>query len=395
MASQQSQPQLLLAAACCVVAAASSAAGEAALAAADGTTVFTHNEGHWPCTRIPSVILAGENNGQEAALLAFAECRDRVGDGCVPENPIVPTAPACVCMKRSTTNGSTWDASPHCVAPAGSNQPLAVFHRPSGTTVLHFNWNRTVHQMTSTDNGLTWRAPRSLAVSLTPLCASANAGPGRGVQLAKGPHAGRLVMVGWDKKYPAPDRHDCVWYSDDGGSSWTISQTPIPEMNEAQVAETLLPPPTPGATSPSAVYFNSRTRGNITGKPSECRASALSTDGGGHFALPVQWNPILTEPGHGCQGSVLGLPVDNPKFLFFSNPADESRSKMTVRRSVDAGRTWSLKKLVHPEGSAYSCMTELRNTDQLGLLHERDAPGCSGPSCQTVFSVLSLSLSVK
>lgn len=193
---------------------------------------------------------------------------------------------------------------------------LAVFHRASGTTVLHFNLNKTVHQVTSADNGLSWGEARSLAAELTPLCASANAGPGRGVQLSTGAHAARLVMVGWDKKYPAPDRHDCVWYSDDAGGHWAPSQTPIPEMNEAQVAETMLPGSAAagdGTAATSAVYFNSRTRGNITGKSSECRASALSTDGGTHFALPVKWNPTLTEPGHGCQGSVIGLPVGNPK----------------------------------------------------------------------------------
>ena len=141
-----------------------------------------------------------------------------------------------------------------------------------------------------------------------------------------------------------------------------------------------------------AVYFNSRTRGNITGKPSECRASAISTDGGASFALPVSWNPALTEPGAGCQGSVLGLPAAEPKYLFFSNPAAKSRTNMTVRRSDDGGRTWPLSHVVHPEGSAYSCMTEMPDAEELGLLHERDAKGCTGPSCQCVFNVLPLSL---
>jgi hypothetical protein len=67
-------------------------------------------------------------------------------------------------------------------------------------------------------------------------------------------------MVGWDKKYPSPDRHDCVWYSDDAGGHWTPSQTPIPGMNEAQVAETMLPALAgdAGIGGSSAVYFNSR-----------------------------------------------------------------------------------------------------------------------------------------
>ena len=242
-------------------------------------TVFTFNEGGWPCTRIPSVVLAGNDT-----LLAFAECRDRTGDGCVPEHPIAAAQPKCVCMKRSLDGGTSWDAAPRCVAPAGSDQPLAVFHSATNTVVLHFNLGRfnvnsTVHQVTSTDNGEHWGAPRSLAAALGPNCASANAGPGRGVQLssAAAPHAGRLVMVGWDRAYPDPQRHDCVWYSDNAGADWQVSETTIPMMNEAQVAQ----------AADGAVYFNSRTRGNITGKPGEVRASALSTDGKCNSSLRV------------------------------------------------------------------------------------------------------------
>lgn len=340
-------------------------------------TVFTFNEGGWPCTRIPSIVLAGN-----ATLLAFAECRVHTGDGCVPEHPIAATQPKCVCMKRSLDGGMSWDAAPRCVAPAGSDQPQAVYHSATNTVVLHFNlgrWgvNDTVYQVTSKDNGQHWGEPRSLAAELGPNCASANAGPGRGVQLSAnaGPHAGRLVMVGWDRAYPDPQRHDCIWYSDNAGAKWQVSETVIPMMNEAQVAE----------AAGGALYFNSRTRGNITGKPSEVRASSLSTNGGQSFALPVQWNPTLTEPGQGCQGSVIGLPTADPQYLFFSNPAAKSRTEMTIRRSLDSGKTWPLKKVVHPGGSAYSCMTELPDKTQLGLLHERDAQGggCKGPSCQT------------
>lgn len=350
---------------------------------APGTTVFSYNEGHWPCTRIPSIILAGHST-----LLAFAECRDRTGDGCKPDRPVKPTLPACVCMKRSETNGSTWDSTPRCVAPPGSTQPLAAYHSGSGTTILHFNVNGTVHQTRSIDDGRSWGRPRSLASDLTPLCAASHAGPGRGLMLSRGEMDGRLVMVGWDKAFPASDRHDCIWYSDDAGETWTISKTTIPLMNEAQVAEVVLP------EGGRAVYFNSRTRGNIPGKPSECRASSLSRDYGAHFMLPVQWNPVLTEPGAGCQGSVIGLPIGNPKYLFFSNPAGVNRTEMTVRRSEDAGAAWPLSRVVHPGGSAYSCLTELPDPDKFGLLHERDSAGCRGPSCEIVFNVLSLDLDV-
>ena len=79
--------------------------------------------------------------------------------------------------------------------------------------------------------------------------------------------------------------------------------------------------------------------------------------------------------------------------MFFSNPSARSRTEMTVRRSTNSGKTWPLSRVIHPEGSAYSCMTAMRQPDQLGILHERDSnDGCTGPSCQTVFYVLTLSL---
>ena len=143
-----------------------------------GTTVFKFNEGGWPCTRIPSIILAGNST-----LLAFAECRDRTGDGFVPAKPAKTTKSACVCMKRSIDGGMNWSGSaPRCVAPDGSDQPLAVHHRESGTTILHFNLNSTVHQVTSKDAGLHWSAAVSLGSALGKLCGSSNAGPGRGVE---------------------------------------------------------------------------------------------------------------------------------------------------------------------------------------------------------------------
>ena len=184
-------------------------------------------------------------------------------------------------------------------------------------------------------------------------------------------------------------------------------------MNEAQVAEV---PAAAGAAASAAsaasavteLYFNSRTRGTIERKPGEVRATSRSSDGGATFALPVAWDASLPEPGAGCQGSVLGLPAGAPRTLLFSNPHNAAaRLNMTVRRSDDGGRTWrdGGGYVVHPGGSAYSCLTELSSGKisgsgdgdsdgvSFGLLHERDATKaaeCSGPSCESVFSIIPL-----
>ena len=257
--------------------------------------------------------------------------------------------------------------------------------------VLHFNGaDSVVQQVTSADNGKHWSSITEIGKSvLAPTCdPSTHAGPGRGLQLSASSAApGRLLMVGWDGKYPDPKRRDCVWYSDDHSKTWKLSSTTIPLMNEAQIAE--VPAGAGGATE---VYFNSRTRGNITGKPAEVRATARSTDGGDSFALPVVWDAALPEPGHGCMGSSLGLPAAKPSLAYYSSPDSKSRSNMTIRRSVDGARTWSSECVVHPGPSAYSCLTELPDAKRIGILHERDAPACAGPSCQTVFSTFTLEL---
>ena len=53
--------------------------------------------------------------------------------------------------------------------------------------------------------------------------------PGNGIELQYGPHAGRLLAVLITKP-------DVVVFSDDGGKSWQLSETPLPG-GEAQLAE--------------------------------------------------------------------------------------------------------------------------------------------------------------
>ena len=42
------------------------------------------------------------------------------------------------------------------------------------------------------------------------------------------------------------------------------------------------------------------------------------------------------------------------------------------------------------EDYAYSCLTHVARDDQVGLLWETSAKDCTGPSCQLVFSKLTV-----
>ena len=64
--------------------------GTAAAEANTGTAIFRHSttapDGtFFPCTRIPTAIsITDGSGGSSSVVLAFAECRKWVGDGCEP-----------------------------------------------------------------------------------------------------------------------------------------------------------------------------------------------------------------------------------------------------------------------------------------------------------------------
>jgi sialidase-1 len=73
-----------------------------------------------------------------------------------------------------------------------------------------------------------------------------------------------------------------------------------------------------------------------------------------------------------CQASLARCPAgaDARPALVFSNPASVRREKMTVRASIDEGRTWPAARLLHAGPAAYSCLAVLPD-GSIGCLYER------------------------
>jgi sialidase-1 len=104
---------------------------------AGSVPVFSHSEDGYNCTRIPTVIVADEGDGGAPVLLAFAEGRKWVGDGCYPHAAAAAAAGRVgaakapdqgytdVVLKRSTSGGRTWSA--RTVVAAGGWCPSAVW----------------------------------------------------------------------------------------------------------------------------------------------------------------------------------------------------------------------------------------------------------------------------
>jgi sialidase-1 len=322
--------------------------------------VFVGGQEGYGVYRIPSLVVT-----RKGTVLALCEGRTSISD--MSENAIV--------LKRSVDGGMTWEPL-RTIAKMGQdslNNPEAVVVRETGRVILFFqrypypsNEHRAVAGYTastlkrwlgfraveswcmhSDDDGATWSALRDITQQVKPPApvTTIASGPGIGIQLRRGGHAGRLLMPFNCGPYGSW-RVYCA-YSDDDGETWRLGQfAPNPgpgHANEVQAVE----------LADGAVLLNARNQGG----GDKHRKVTRSTDGG------VSWSPLVTdatllEPV--CQGSIIrhSDPMDGEKsILLFANPASQSRrEKGTIRASFDEAKTWPVVKVIEPGNFAYCCL---------------------------------------
>ena len=320
--------------------------------------VFTSGTGGYDTFRIPAVVGAADGT-----LLAFAEGRVG-GRGDSGNIDLV--------LRRSADGGRTWTPLQVVWDDEGNTcgNPCPVLDATTGRIHLLMTRNlgtdhesriidqtstgtRTVWVSTSDDHGVSWSEPREItATTKQPDWTWYATGPGNGIQLRAGDHAGRLVIPcdhieAGTKKY-----FSHVIVSDDHGATWRLGgSTPTDQLNECAVAE--LPD--------GELLLNMRNYD----RSKRTRALSRSTDGGEVWSA-VERHPGLPEPI--CQASMIA--IERGGRLVFSNPASsEGRVAMTVRTSEDGGRTWSVGTLLHAGPSAYSSLVDL-GRDRVGCLHE-------------------------
>ncbi len=323
------------------------------------TDVFTAGSEGYHTFRIPALVVT-----KKGTLLAICEGR-KTGRGDHGDLDLI--------QKRSTDGGQTWGPLELIHEEGGTakitiGNPCPVVDQSTGVIWLPFNRdNDRVLATSSSDDGKTWATPRDITADVKPQGWSWYAtGPGNGIQLIQGKHAGRLVIPcdhrvggtkedkdGWDK---AGRSH--VIYSDDHGQTWKLGGATDFAMNECAVVE--LPD--------GSLMLNSR---SYRGK--ECRGVSLSKDGGASWE-PTTDDPVLVESV--CQASLIrhstGERTESLDPLVFSNPAvPKGRHHLTVRVSYDGGKTWPGARVVCEGSSAYSSLASLPEGD-IGLLYERD-----------------------
>lgn len=316
--------------------------------------VFRAGEEGYHTFRIPALLAT-----PQGTLLAICEGR-KTGRGDHGDLDLV--------QKRSTDGGRNWGPLELIHEEGGDakitiGNPCPVYDRETDVIWLPFTRdNDDVFVTSSSDQGQTWSKPRNITADVKKDGWNWYAtGPGNGIQLTQGKHAGRLVIPcdhrvdGATSDWGHAGRSHII-YSDDHGKTWQLGGTTGFAMNECAVVEL------PGGD----LKLNMR---SYRGKGR--RAVATSRDGGATWSEP-QEDPALVEPV--CQGSFIRYSWrgDGRSRVLFSNPAStKGRHHLTVRLSYDDGRTWPVSRLLYEPSSAYSSLAVLP-FGEIGILYERD-----------------------
>jgi len=336
------------------------------LAQLPAVDVFVSGEGGYHTYRIPAIV-----ETRKRTLLAFCEGR---------RSSARDAGDIDLLLKRSTDGGRTWGPA-QVVADLGPDtigNPAPVVDTKTGQIVMLLTSNggkitermieegqgdRLVWVVRSSDDGQTWSKPEDITAQVKrPDWTWYATGPGNGIQLRK---SGRMVVACDHTRRDSKARHSHLVYSDDRGKSWKIGAIAEEKTNESAVAE--LPD---GELVLNMRSYHGRNR----------RAVQRSRDGGLTLDALVM-DEALVEPV--CQASLIRF---GRRGLLFSNPAATTRTRMTVRRSMDGGRTWVESKTVHEGPAAYSSLVEMRK-GRIGLLYEL---GEKGPYERIRFEIVGL-----
>lgn len=298
--------------------------------------------------RIPALVVAADGS-----LVAFADKRgDRMND--------LPNIISIV-AKRSVDGGQTWSA-PVTVAAGDSlsgktyGDVAVALHHPTGNLVAVYSgdqgfWGSNKEKRagfyvsTSSDNGLTWTAPRRITDQIYQeswfgaFCAS-----GRMLCTPDG----RLLFVANTRllaRHELKDVYEFVCCSDDGGETWKVlnpeSRIPADGIgNESKLVQL------PGGD----LIMSIRTPGQ--------RRFSRSVDGGYTWSSDYKI-PELVEPD--CNGDIISVSgAGGKELLLHSLPADgKVRRDVSVYASADDGVTWCLERQLYRGLSAYTSMAQL------------------------------------
>lgn len=302
--------------------------------------------------RIPSMITAADG-----ALLVFCEARHESWKDKSYTDVVV---------KRSTDNGRTWSELINLTGSINEGKgyafmdPTPVVDKSTGKIFLFCcRWlklntdtsNNRAFMIVSSDNGKTWTSPEDVTGKVLAnghFCAGF--GPGAGIQIANGPHFGRLILS--SRQFNGTVSKGYVVYSDDHGATWKIGSEVL--AGESQIAE----------------CGGNRLTMNI--RRSSDRYSAFSNDGGQSWTTASKDSGLPSVAG-GCQASVLHI---GGNMVLYCGPKggvrtanNDNRSDLILYRSPTGAEGWTRSKILYELAAGYSDMT-LLDDGRLAIVFE-------------------------
>ena len=140
-----------------------------------------------------------------------------------------------------------------------------------------------------------------------------------------------------------------MWYTDNGGQSYSTAKQKMPKMDEAQLVQ----------NDDGLVLANMRWRGS----PTQGRGIATSTDGGSTFSN-VSFDAALKTTV--CQASIFRSPQNG--WIYYSAPGQTARQHGTIRRSkTGLPNSWQPTALEVTNASAVFAYSALCDHPQKGM----------------------------
>jgi sialidase-1 len=340
--------------------------------------VVIHQQGDHDCHtfRIPGIAIANDGTLLAVYDMRYRSRRDLQGHMDIG-------------LSRSTDGGKTWepprpimDMGQYGGLPEdqnGCSDPNILVDTTSGEIFVSAVWTHGkpgTHQwrdkgsepgldlsrssqfliVRSRDHGKTWSPPENWTAKLkNPAWHLFAPAPGNGITMSDG----TLVMPTDGRDETGLPFSNLMW-SRDHGQTWTLATAARSDTTECAVAE----------LSDGSLMLNMRDNRNRQDRSqTNGRAVSVTSDLGATWSVHSSDHGSLPEPV--CMASLISCRLqDGRTALFFSNPNHKSkRQNMTVRMSLDDGKSWNQQVVLDKQGGAYSSLVMV-DDQTLGILYE-------------------------